>query len=46
MYKFGVYDYFYFIKVIEKGSGGDGGGGGGYLLIFFSLNYIEIIYFF
>lgn len=29
MYKFGVYDYFYFIKVIEKGSGGDGGGGGG-----------------
>lgn len=40
MYKFGVYDYFYFIKVIEKGSGGDGGGGGGYLLIFFSLNYI------
>lgn len=30
MYKFGVYDYFYFIKVIEKGSGGDGGGGGIY----------------
>lgn len=39
MYKFGVYDYFYFIKVIEKGSGGGGGGG-----VFINFFQFKIIY--